>query len=350
MIMLDPILMFAASCSSGVGGLLCSPITGWFPFASLGVLVIMLIASLIYGLSPIMGRSEMRTWARLKMYETLFSFLLVIIFSGFALMVYTINPIPLFTNLNLVPGAGSVAAGIPAVWGVHSDCTQVTDIYGLSECDLFNFNSNIVYYLNNVIGGATILFSSTPSFQLKYSFNPAISNFGLSLGLTLDSLPIAEFLEGSTLAIGSLIILSQVQLLLLDAAMLIFAILLPLGLVARIFGITRSFGGAMIAFALGIGLIFPIMVSITYGFLVQVLSVLAVQPAINAINAVALLSDPTGPVLAIVNSVFEWLGIALAGTLVLPLITFTIVNTFIIDFSQAVGERMDFLSLLTSVA
>jgi len=347
---LEPLLMFATSCSGGVGGLLCSPITGWFPFAFLGVLAVMLIVGLIYGLAPLMGRSEMRTWARLKMYETAFSFLLVIIFSGFALMIYTVNPVPLFTGINLVPGASSFGLGTPGSWGVQSDCTQVTDIYGLSECDLFNFNNNIVYYLNNVVGGMTIFFSSIPNFQLSYSFDPLIKNFGLALSLTIEPLPIVEFLEGSTVAIGSLIILSQVQLLLLDASMIIFAILLPLGLVARIFGVTRSFGGAMIAFAIGIGVIFPIMIAIMYGFLLQVLGALSVQPALNFVNLVGLFSDPTGPILGIINSVFEWLGLALAGTLVLPLITFTIVNTFIIDFSQSVGERMDFLSLLTSVA
>jgi len=346
----DPILMFAATCSAGVGGLLCSPITGWFPFAFLGALAIMLIVGLIYGLAPMLGRSEMRTWARLKIYETAFSFLLIIIFSSFALMIYTVNPVPLFSGLNLVPGAGNVASGIPGAWGVASDCTQVTDIYGLSECDLFNFNNNIVYYLNNVVGGATILFSSIPTFTLGDQFTPGVSTFGLNLQLDIEPLPIVEFLEGSTLAIGSLIILSQVQLLLLDASMLIFAILLPLGLLARIFGVTRTFGGAMIAFAIGIGLVFPIMVAIMYGFLVQVLGALAIQPALNTISGVALLTDPTGSIIGFLSSIFEWLGLALAGTLVLPLITFTIVNTFIIDFSQAVGERMDFLSLLTSVA
>jgi hypothetical protein len=49
------------------------------------------------------------------------------------------------------------------------------------------------------------------------------------------------------------------------------------------------------------------------------------------------------------GSVMTYLGLIIIGLVFVPLLNFIIVDTFIIDFSQAIGERMDFLSMLTGI-
>ena len=49
------------------------------------------------------------------------------------------------------------------------------------------------------------------------------------------------------------------------------------------------------------------------------------------------------------STFLQVLGYMLAGFTFIPFLNFIIVDTFIIDFSQAIGERMDFMSLLAGV-
>ncbi|HVA83245.1 MAG TPA: hypothetical protein VNF06_03715 [Candidatus Aquilonibacter sp.] len=351
--------LFLNSCLSSINGFLSAPITGWFPVAFFGVLAVLFILSLFYMLSPLVGRTDLKTWARVKIYDTLFAFLLVLVFGGIASMLCTINPVPTYAGVGLVPNAcnPTVSGGDPSV----------NNIFGLAECNLYNFNKNIVDFLNYMIALITFFISSAPGVGITGNFVPGVSNLGWSLSFGLDASAIKLFFESAAIALGGLILISQVQLVLLDASMMIFAILLPLGLIARIFGVTRTFGGAMIAFAMGLGFVFPLMISITYGFLGSAIDSFSPLSGIGAAlvgGVEALGSDPgqllQGTAIALFNSatthpfqifytMFEYIGIGLVGTLLVPIITFTIVNTFILDFSQAVGERMDFFSLLTKV-
>lgn len=348
--MMLQLFLLLNSCLSGIGGFLGSPITGWFAFAFAGVMVITLIIALIYAIGPMLGRPEIRGWARMKLYETMFALFLVIIFGGFATMVCTINPVGILgaPGVNLVPNSPippTTGAATSLFASGGSDCTAATDIYSLSECDLYNFNYNVVYFLTGVMSAATTLFSASTNIGIGYNFIPGVEGFGVQVTLGAQLIPLKLLAEAEATTIGSLILLSQVQLLLLDASMAIFAILLPMGLVARIFGVTRTFGGAMIAFALGLGVIFPIMIAINYGFLLQSINNLQLFTFLSNPLTINILSDIT----SISLDLLSYLGVAIVGLLILPLLTFTVVNTFILDFSQAVGERMDFLSLLTTI-
>lgn len=365
---LQPLLLAAGNaCLDSINGFLSSPITGWFPVAFFGVLAVMFILSIIYMLSPLMGRTELRNWSRLKMFETIFAFLLVLIFASFATMLCTVDPVPTYASASLVPkicNPSMTAAAAP-----------VNNIFALSECDLYNYNKNIINNMNNMIAAITVLVSSAPETQVFSSLTSiaGLNGIYIKFGFALDPSAVKLFFESAAGAMGGLILISQVQLVLLDAAMIIFAILLPLGLIARIFGVTRSFGGAMIAFAMGIGFVFPLMISITYGFLGSAIDAFATlsgpSSAFNFNLAQLMIvagstagSPASGTFLpSSFGSLFqflpwnffftllEYLGIGIVGTLIMPILTFTIVNTFILDFSQSVGERMDFMSLLTRV-
>ncbi|MDE1869465.1 MAG: hypothetical protein KGH71_00570 [Candidatus Micrarchaeota archaeon] len=351
--------LFLNSCLSSINGFLSAPITGWFPIAFFGVLAVVFILSLVYMLSPLIGRTDLKTWSRVKIYDTLFAFLLVLIFGGIASMLCTVNPVPTYAGVGLVPNACN-----PDVVGGDQ---SINNIFGLAECNLWNFNNSIVNFLNYMIALITFFVSSAPGVTTSASFIPGVSNLGWSVSFGLDASAVKLFFESAAIALGGLILVSQVQLVLLDASMMIFAILLPIGLIARIFGVTRTFGGAMIAFAMGLGFIFPLMISITYGFLGSAIDGFsplsgigsAVTGGVEALGsnpgqllqgtALALFTSGSTNPFQIFYTIFEYIGIGLVGTLLVPIITFTIVNTFILDFSQAVGERMDFFSLLTKV-
>ncbi|MDE1845684.1 MAG: hypothetical protein KGH53_00145 [Candidatus Micrarchaeota archaeon] len=352
-------LLFVNSCLSSINGFLSAPITGWFPVAVLGTLATAFIIALFYVIEPFVSkRSDSRAWTRAKLYETFFAFLLVLIFGGIASMLCTVNPVPTYSSVGLVPNACN-----PSLAGGDQ---SINNIFALAECNLYNFNKNIVDFLNYMIALITFLVSSAPGVGLAENFLPGVSNFGFSLSFAIDASAIKLFFESAAIALGGLILISQVQLVLLDASMVLFAILLPLGLIARIFGVTRTFGGAMIAFAMGLGVVFPLMISITYGFLGSAIDSFNPLSSVSGalVGGIEALGSNPGQILQgtslaffslgkdpfqVFYTMFEYIGIGLVGTLILPIITFTIVNTFILDFSQAVGERMDFFSLLTRV-
>jgi len=172
-------------------------------------------------------------------------------------------------------------------------------------------------------------------------------------------------------------VLSQVQLLLLGGALLLFSLFLGVGLIARIFVITRSFGGAMIALGVGLGIIYPLMVCLTYGFVnvgmeqswgvatspaaalasatvySQILSIItSISPLFNPLGVLGLsgsISAATAALQAWFMGLINYCGFAGAGLILVPFLNFLIVDVFVIDFSQAIGERMDFMRLLTGM-
>jgi hypothetical protein len=230
-----------------------------------------------------------------------------------------------------------------------------------------------------------MLVSVTPAFSQTL---PPGSQINVTVSLNL--LPIEPVFHYMVPLLNSLYIfyiLVQVQYLLIGASGLIFGVLMVVGLVARSFGVTRTFGGAMIAFALGIGFVYPLMTSISYGFLDNTINVAGNNLLCNFgvgnnaqghacvgvfIGGVMLFVGYlfgnmfTGGTLAIVTSfaggaagfLFVWhlaQQLLIYGALVsigltfIPLMNITVVDTFIVDFSRSVGERMDFISLLTRI-
>jgi hypothetical protein len=168
---------------------------------------------------------------------------------------------------------------------------------------------------------------------------------------------------------------NQMQMLLLSSALLIFSTFMAIGLIARLFGITRSFGGAMIAFALGVGVLYPLMVCLTYGFLNTGLQEVVSSYCLPAIGCllkveqwsllifsflsmlIYLMLGMTCPTVQAACTIQTYLpqllgqlvtygGIMSIGLTLVPFFNFLIVDTFIVDFSRAFGERMDLLSLL----
>ena len=353
----------ALAQTSSVIGILSSPYTTWFPIVIAGALLVLAVVSLIYMLAPLMGRNDLRAWARLQFYSVAFSMVLIVVFEVFGALIYTINPTPALNSIGLVPSA----------------CTGSSNLFGLALCNIYQFNQvtvNTLSYDVFVIGFRSAII---PSLSIGTNPVPGVSNLGVGFSFSLEPLSLSSTVGGLINALGVAYALNQVQLILTASSMLIFAVFMSIGLIARIFGITRSFGGAMIAFALGIGFIYPLMTSITYGFINTITSGLsAVNSVVTAMTIESAIS-PLIPVFfglalagnlalaAVVSAVasalagvgisftpvlvqfLEYFGLVGVGLLFVPLLNFIITDTFIVDFSQAVGEKMDFMSLLTGL-
>ncbi len=313
--------------------LLLSIISLWMPVAVVGAVAILAIVALIYELSPLFGRNDLRIWARTEIYEVLFSLLLI----GIFVAIFAI-----FTNINFDSVYGPL---------VPDSCKSntATDLYSLSMCEMSNFEG----YVNGVnqIGFAVaFIIASSLTWQGQFSLSFGIAKIGGSTTLTLAPTGILSSYLIYISILFSFYILSRILLLLLATAPILVSIFMAIGLISRIFSITRSFGGAMIAFGVGIGLILPILLAATYGFID-----VALQNSYGEVSGLNLIWNGAQGIVSLLtgNLNLDFLipiAIVFVGLLFIPAIDLVLVDVFIRDFSQSVGERMDFLSLMTNIS
>ena len=311
----------------------------WVPVAMVAVLLIIMVAALVYMLSGIMGNESWRAWSLGQVYEALMSFILLLAFAFFTYLFF-VNPQTAFGHAGLVP----------------PQCTGTTTIYTLAACDISTFNGDafsmaqtlyLISYFAGITSGINIAVAV-----------PSMPDLGVSFGLPSFIPTNAESMLGTAFdAIIFTLILNQIQVILIAGALLFLSVFMVLGLIARTFGVTRTFGGAMIAFGLGLGLVYPLLVTITYGFittsigtinvytLVQNIGITLIQLFLNAISFgfVSTLSN------AFLMPFLLQLGYIIAGLTFLPFLNFTILDAFILDFSRAMGQQMDFMSLLQTL-
>ncbi len=326
----------------------------WFSVAAVAAVGILAILAVVYAIFKLMGRNDISVWTRVKIYDVIFSLILIIAFAYAANIIYTTPLGFLNTNLGIVP----------------NECMgSMYNIYSLSVCDMSTFNSftgrlDFEQYFFLLIMGTV---QPVLHLEVKFPFIGFSGKLGSDLTF-IDNSVSYKYLGSGVDAIYGFVLANDLQLIILSSAAVLFAILMSLGLVARIFGISRTFGGAMIAFALGIGLLYPILTIVNYGFInvgidnayppsIQFISNIflanvafgkAVTPLYAAgVYLTYLLGGNLASVLPIYLMVY--LGMVWIGLTLVPLINLVIVDVFIIDFSQAIGERMDLLSLLVRI-
>ena len=123
--------------------------------------------------------------------------------------------------------------------------------------------------------------------------------------------------------------------------------------IARAFGFTRSFGGTMIALGLGLGFVFPLVMSITYGYLDMQIIQLGCAAGLGGCTGTLFSSMVsafagliTGSGLLLNGSWIYQLAALGAGLTFIPFLNFTLVETFVADFSKAIGEKLDFTFIM----
>ena len=373
------LILLAGACASSISSILTAPYTSWFPIVILAVFAVIAILSIVYAISPLIGRSNIQSWIRVKIYDEILSVFLIIIFASFATSLCSINPVGILGSVNLLPvacnpnptTASPDLSSLVTLSGGSLSLPMPNNLYSVSICDMYVFN-NYLTYLNFFTFYAALITEMTPTLNFNYLGPPLAVQPSFAVAISyLPDLSGIKMGRAILNAVYGFLLVNDVQLIILSAAPLIFAIFMAIGLISRAFGIGRTFGGAMIAFAIGIGFVYPLLVSISYGFIdyglttvsshftgnAFVLPVLGLLTLfgklavvlINFISSSTTLSSPSAVFAIIPEYLFMYIGLISMGMLFIPFLNLVILNTFILDFSQALGERMDFLSLLTNI-
>ncbi|MEM3227855.1 MAG: hypothetical protein QXK65_02830 [Candidatus Micrarchaeaceae archaeon] len=304
----------------------------WEGIAIIASLVTILVAALVFSLASVINSPEARTWSRMQIYEALLSIVMLIIFSAFAYL-FLLNPVNAFSSIGLLPSSCTSSSG-------------VNSIFTLSACDLSTFN-NYAFSSASALYIASYVLGLAPGFEFKYAPYPQQPTINVRLTLnSLFSTSMENILTVSFNAVLFMLVLNQIQLLLISSSFLLLFIFFALGIIARTFGFSRSFGGVMIAFAIGLGLIYPLLVSITYGFLDTQIPASSIN-AIETLIVSILLSPLSIFISSSLASIFSFIGYLVAGMTFIPFLNFLILDAFIVDFSSAIGERVSFMSLIS---
>lgn len=311
----------------------------WLGIAFAIILLMIAISAIVYMLAGLAGVPQMRGKAMGQIYEGVLAMILLLAFGAFAYLFF-INPYPAFS------GAGLASP----------TCSSASSIYALSACEIGTFSTSAfnaaqgVFYLSFLSGVA-------PGFAVKFK-TPFLP--GVSTSATLESVvPIAEedLLVTAFSALFFALMLNQVQVILISASLLFLGLFLTIGLIARSFAATRTFGGALIAFGLGLGMIYPLLVSVSYGFVNVQIGPGGVNPGIIVADFFGgmvggIITLLTGGTLASLTSLVPYLTqliYVIVGLTFIPFINFIILNSFIRDFSKIIGEQVEFMALLTGL-
>ncbi|MCL5679943.1 MAG: hypothetical protein M1465_01195 [Candidatus Marsarchaeota archaeon] len=295
------------------------------------VIMVISIAAFIYILASIINSSNAKNWAKIQIYEALLSMLLLMIFLGIFYLFLT-NPSGSYSSVGLLPNECSTPS--------------INTLFNLSACDIGTFSNNALGYFD-LMSVVALASGGAPGIGVKFS---PMTGFGISMKLDSVMPDGIEGMLGTGLsALIFFLVLNNLQLILVSGSILFLTFFITLGVFARLFGITRTFGGAMIAFGIGLGVIYPLLISITYGFIdVKMISAstafsaapFAIADMMTFIYGSSLPFLPTQIVLG--------LGYVVAGLTFIPFINFIILDAFIVDFSKAVGEKVSFMALLSN--
>lgn len=419
----------AAVACTGLCGIITSPFGDvWLPIVLAAVTMVIVILALIYALAPALGRNDIRAWVRVKIYDELATIVLIMLFAAFGAAIFAIQPANQLASVGLIPtdcpptvssGCIGSVTGPSGIQYLPNSCygytqlnapptpnpslvtspgpnTQYADynnLFFISLCDYRTFNNNVntfsegLYWIAAISAIAPTIHKNYPGRALQgigtWFQNYTFGHVGVSYNLDLLPIePVFFYIVPYMNTIYILLVASQVQELLVASAGIVFAIFMAIGLIARAFGVTRTFGNAMIAFAIGIGFIYPLMVTISYGFLDSSLTVAGQEftcvlgwPSPGGIGCGAFPTDQITGLLGsmigialggfvggaltlgslpialfpIINAFLIYGGLVAIGLTFIPLLNLVIVDVFIVDFSRAMGERMDFLSLFTRI-
>ncbi len=347
-------LLSAAACT--LTNIFSSPYTYWFPIVVIAALAVIMVLILIAVMAPLIGRTNLITWARIKAYEEVATVLLAIIFLSFSSVICAINPVGALGSIGLVPSACPGSGGTP-----------VNNLWGLSVCNMYIFNQHVTDVLLGVYW-ISFIADFTPTLSAEATFG----GLGISFsGVSFSTNPNTIYLYPFFVLLFGEIMLSLLQVVLLSSSALLFSFLIGIGLIARAFGITRTFGNAMIALGIGIGFIYPLLVSVTYGFVnttfSNILSALGTSATylLQDLGFSALLTFLTGLFSSstvvsfgtgVVAQVWNLLGLTVllasmvgVGLIFIPLLNFVILDAFVVDFSSSLGQGMSFMELITGL-
>ncbi len=298
-------------------------------------LMVMAVAAVMYELSYVIKMPGIRGWSLTQFYEAIVGLVFFAVFFGLYYLL-SLNPTPMFTAFGALP----------------PQCSGSSTLFDLAACDIGTFTSS-AFGAFNVLYYSTLLTGLIPSTKISATIPP----FALGIGFegTASIFPSSAFSDMASTGMSILVFmlfLNELQLILTSASWLFFGLFLSIGLVAWVFGVSRGFGGAMIALALGLGFVYPLLVSLTYGFIDSQINAAPTAILVSTLSAVGSLTNG-GLANAFGTFAFgnlvNFLASFIAGLTFIPFINFMILDAFIVDFSKAIGERISFMAMLSNV-
>ncbi len=329
--------------------------------AAVALLVVITVSVIAYELSIMIKNQNAAAWTKNQIYEGILSLVLLVAFSSLA-YIFFINPQNGYSALGLLP----------------SQCTSSLNVFELGSCDMSTFNSYASTLLDVSIV-ASFIEGLSPGIKISASLGftePTVFSIGLNLSTELKSLFSTSAFSSMVDIISALMLamlISYTQAIILSLSIFFLFTFITIGLVARVFGFSRSFSGILISMGLGLGLVYPLMVSITYGFIIVSMStaftsllsnlplvVTTLLTFITSLLGVGAGSATFLSILAFFNSgangtlqfiieIFKAFGYIVLGLTVIPMLNFVVLETFITDFSSAIGEKTTFLVLLSGL-
>ena len=329
-------------------------ITPWLVLAILAVLLVLVVAAFVYMLSNFSNSPNMRAWARSQIYESLITLLIIAAFIAIVAIILSFNP-----------------SNLPQSQFIPKDCTgsnwegwgTATNVFDLATCDIQAFNVYSLEFFSAIY--TTVSLASLMSIGFNIGIDPcemaSVPNTHCEISFGLDSvLPVSMDTDTAFMisALVVLFIMNQVQTAILAGSLLWFAFFVTLGLVARAFGISRTFGGAMIAMGLGLGLVYPLLAMVTYGTIVTSFNAYCGSSGCSASTLDTMFSGSLLTAIFGIISGSGWtsmyggilyLALAIAGMTFIPFMNFVVLDAFIVDFSKSIGERLDFVTIMTGL-
>ena len=313
--------------------------SSWQGAIALGVLVIFLISGLVYVLSGLIAHRGLMVWSKNQIYEGF----VTLVFAFFALMLvgFVCSMDVHVLDADCVPQDGfwkiNPLYPAQAEWrfdaGTHWGSCNAFDV---ANYDLQRFRNQIsngfyiVLAINLVVAGLA-------STVISYSVTGMGPTMSIGQGLSNTS----QQLSTAMIAIVSAQLITMTQLLLLQVSARLFGFLMPAGIILRSFGITRGFGGSLIAIALGFYLIYPLAVVLCYGMVLGTVdSDLAVMGGKDTVPD-GVSGDWWNPV----DKTCAFVGTLIVGAVLVPFIVFVIVIAFVKGVSGMIGEEVDVSNL-----
>jgi hypothetical protein len=203
----------------------------------LGMIISILLVALWYMFGVFMGNPEIEAVSKLELQQIGLTFLLAV-----ALSVV----LPILCNINV--GAEGVSLGVPGGIFVQAE-KNIYNAIQLTLSAYLNMANAVMDYseVGSIYTGATF-------FGITVTFVP----FGAYTYMAQVVAPVAQ-----SVIIAYFALIFQYALLKIVQST-VFLYLIPIGLVLRTLSLTRKFGGVLIALAIGMSFIYPLVVNIGF--------------------------------------------------------------------------------------
>ncbi len=310
----------------------------WQGLSLIGILTSYFVISLLYMIGTYMGNPWLVARAKNELYQV---FITALFLASIILLVTTLCSLN-FSDFGLNVGGNMFdVAEFFLLWLRDKTAVVLGGVLGMS---------NIVMMLSSFTGGLPITFVTV-----------IMSPFaGLSALMT-----ILNFLVNAV-AICLLVTIAQIVVLkIINVGML--SILLPIGVVCRSFPITRKFGGALMAIAIGLFVAYPFMLMLNFVVLGQPTSVESVSVWRDVLEALKssipsiAVSAVTGNIMVAVFTIesliadfflsraISQIATVIFAAFLLPAINSIIIIAVVRDLSRALGEEVDITTLTRMV-